>query len=267
MMHPQFFEMVEYAAHRNISVTTNTNLTLLTPIRARRLVRSGAHRIFVSIDGATADTYETIRVGSDFKLVLRNLKILIQNCREFGAGAPAVKIVMVLMRKNLAELPDMVRLVSGCGAEGLSVQHLCHDFAESSLPAHYEPMRNFVDEQTLLSEDPEVVHRTFDAARTAAAEVGLDLHLPNLHPIEHPSGTPGRKRCDWPWRGAYVSYDGKAMPCCMVATPDRINFGSVFESRPEDIWEGKPYEEFRDRLSSDDPPEVCKSCAVYRGTF
>jgi PAS domain S-box-containing protein len=26
---------------------------------------------------------------------------------------------------------------------------------------------------------------------------------------------------DWPWRGAYLSYDGQAVPCCMVSTPDR----------------------------------------------
>ena len=32
------------------------------------------------------------------------------------------------------------------------VQHLCHDFGESSLPEHYRPMREFVQQQTLLEE-------------------------------------------------------------------------------------------------------------------
>src|SRR5213082_1145082 len=34
MMHPRFFDMVEYAASRRLTVTTNSNLTLLTPARA-----------------------------------------------------------------------------------------------------------------------------------------------------------------------------------------------------------------------------------------
>jgi radical SAM protein with 4Fe4S-binding SPASM domain len=100
-----------------------------------------------------------------------------------------------------------------------------------------------------------------------AHELGVDLRLPRTRPRPHPPGTPGRKRCDWPWRGSYVSYQGHAMPCCMVATPDRINFGNVVEAGVEAIWTSEAYEQFRIQLDSDDPPEVCKSCAVYLGTF
>ena len=78
---------------------------------------------------------------------------------------------------------------------------------------------------------------------------------------------PARERCDWPWRGAYVSYQGLAMPCCMVATPDRINFGNMAERGVEAVWNGEAYQAFRDALSSETPPEVCRSCAIYSGTF
>ena len=33
------------------------------------------------------------------------------------------------------------------------------------------------------------------------------------------------------------------------------------------VWNGAAFQEFRDRLSSDDPPEVCRSCSVDSGTF
>jgi Iron-sulfur cluster-binding domain len=35
----------------------------------------------------------------------------------------------------------------------------------------------------------------------------------------------------------------------------------------EAVWNGPGYQAFRDALSSDSPPEVCRSCAVYSGTF
>ena len=58
-----------------------------------------------------------------------------------------------------------------------------------------------------------------------------------------------------------------AMPCCMVSTPDRINFGNISELGAEGLWNGPHYQEFRKQLSSDEPPEVCRSCSVYKGIF
>ena len=66
---------------------------------------------------------------------------------------------------------------------------------------------------------------------------------------------------------AYLSYDGHAMPCCMVSTPDRVNFGVAGEQGFQAIWNSPAYERFRDQLDSDEPPEVCRSCAVYAGMF
>src|SRR5437763_229644 len=129
--------------------------------------------------------------------------------------------------------PDLVRLAHSLGIGSVFVQHLCHDFGESSLPAHYAPMRDFVDGQTLLAEDPARVERFFGEARAVAKELGVDLRLPPTRPRFHPPGTPGPQRCDWPWKGPYVSYDGQAMPCCMVATPDRVNFGNLAEQGAE----------------------------------
>jgi radical SAM protein with 4Fe4S-binding SPASM domain len=268
MMHPRFFDMVAYAAGRGIVVSTNSNLTLLnTAERAERCVRSGLDTLHVSIDGATAETYERIRVRSSLARVERNLGLLLAAKRRLGSERPKLRLVMVVMRQNLDELPEVVRLARGWGFERVFVQHLCHDFGESSLPAHYRPMRAFVEEQTLLNEDPARVKQFFDAARAVAKELGVDLRLPRTRPKLHPPGTPGPQRCDWPWRGAYVSYDGYALPCCMVATPDRINFGSVAEAGVAAVWNGADYQAFRAALASAEPPEVCRSCSVYRGVF
>jgi hypothetical protein len=53
----------------------------------------------------------------------------------------------------------------------------------------------------------------------------------------------------------------------MVATPDRINFGNAATDGVVPIWEGPAYRAFRDRLDSDDPPDICRSCAVHNRTF
>lgn len=261
LMHPRFFDMVRHAAARGIEVSTNSNLTLLSERRAQECVESGLRRIHVSLDGASAPTYEAIRVNAKFDRVVRNIGRLV---RARGDNPlPQIVLVAVVMRRNLEEIPALVALAADLGVDALSVQHLCHDFGEDALPEKYRPMRAFVDAETLLNDDPVRVRRCFARAREVASARGLELRLPNLEACEpRPGG-----RCDWPWRGAYISYAGDAMPCCMVSTPDRINFGNMARSGVEAVWNNADYQAFRQRLASDVPPEVCASCAVYHGTF
>jgi radical SAM protein with 4Fe4S-binding SPASM domain len=267
MMHPRFFDMVSYAVNRGIKVTTNSNLTLLNQRRAEQCISSGLHCLHVSIDAASGEVYERIRVRAHFDRVVGNLERLHTARQRLHSETPRIHLVMVIMRQNLHELPDLVRLAHQLSVDQVFVQHLCHDFGEASLPSHYAPMRQFVDQQTLLHEDTQRVAHYFNQARALARELCVDLRLPRTEVRMHPVGTPGPKRCNWPWTGAYISYQGYAMPCCMVSTPDRINFGNIAEQGAETTWNSPAYQQFRDQLASDTPPDICRSCALYAGTF
>lgn len=266
MLHPRFLDMIDYAATRGIRVTTNSNFTLVSARRIEQLVGSRLDCLHVSVDGATAATYEAIRVRGRFDRLVGNLRRFAEARSRAGRG-PRLHLVAVVMRCNLDELAGIVRLGAGVGAEEVFVQHLCHDFAEETLPADYRPMRDYVEQQTLLGESPDRIERAFGEARRVADECKVAVRLPRPRPRPHPPGTPGPQRCDWPWRGAYVSYQGQAMPCCMISTPDRLNFGNLVEQGVEATWNGAGYEAFRRALDSDEPPAVCRSCAVYNGTF
>lgn len=267
MMHPRFFDMVTYAKDKGLRVTTNSNLTLLNRERAAHCVSSGLDCLHFSLDGATAQTYERIRKRSHFDRVVRNLEGLLEARERIGSKYPNIHLIVVIMRQNLHELPDLVRLGYNWSVEQIFVQHLCHDFGESSLPERYRPMREFVQGETLLEEETQRVERYFGEARHLADQLGVDLRLPRTRPRIHPPGTPGPQRCDWPWKGAYISYQGYAMPCCMVSTPDRINFGNMAEKGVKKVWNSVEFDVFREKLDSEDPPEICRSCSVYSGTF
>ncbi|MBV9354392.1 MAG: SPASM domain-containing protein [Chloroflexi bacterium] len=267
MMHPCFFDMVEYAAARGVTVSTNSNLTLLSSARARRCVASGLEWLHVSIDARSPELYAAIRRRSRLDRVLTNLRGLLQARRELGTNRPHLRMVSVVMRQNLAELPDLVELAAEYGFDALFVQHLCHDFGEDSLPTRYRPMREFVDRQTLLNEDLDRIERYFEAARQRARVVGVELRLPRARPRPTASDATGRQRCSWPWTGGYVSYQGRAMPCCMIATPDRLTLGDVGSASFAEVWDSDAYRDFRDRLASPTPPSICSSCAVYNGIF
>src|SRR5579885_2789595 len=127
MMHPRFFDMISYAVARGIRVGTNSNLTLLNAMRAERCVLSGLSDLHASVDGATAETYERIRVRAYFDRIVDNLERLIATRRRLQSETPRVRMVVVAMRQNLHEFPDLVRLAGRLGIDSVFVQHLCHD--------------------------------------------------------------------------------------------------------------------------------------------
>lgn len=267
LLHPQLFEMVNYAADKGLRVVTTSNLTLLDRELARECVHSGLARINVSLDAATAELYERIRIGSSFERVLENLRILMEERQQVGTGLPEVRIVMVLMRQNLEEVPAVVRLASQFGVGEVFVQYLCHDFGEESLPLAYRPMREFVDRQMISNGMRDQVRDVYREARLVAASCGVDLRLPLAGLGQPRELRHGERRCDWPWSGMYFSYDGQAMPCCMIATPDRLSLGNATTQTVQEIWDSPGYHDFRRQLDSPEPPAICRSCSVYRRLF
>jgi hypothetical protein len=53
----------------------------------------------------------------------------------------------------------------------------------------------------------------------------------------------------------------------MVMGDDRITLGDLTQTGFPQIWYGAAYRDFRRRLDSADPPEVCRGCSLYRHTF
>jgi MoaA/NifB/PqqE/SkfB family radical SAM enzyme len=267
MLHPAFFDMVSYASRRGIRVSTNSNMTLLDRERTEECVRSGLSWMRVPVDGATADTYEAIRVGSRFDRVLRNIRSLRRTRERLGSARPRVFLVMVVMKRNVAELKDVVRLAHEEGMEEVFVQHLCHDLSVSALPGQYRSLHDFVEEQSLAGAERRMVQSCFNEALAAAGKFKIGLRLPHIGTCRDAGPAAAPKSCDLPWRSAYFTCDGRVMPCSMIGLPERLNFGNVWEQGFLSIWNGEGYRRFRNQLGSGDPPAVCRTCSLYQGTF
>ncbi|MCR5868097.1 MULTISPECIES: radical SAM/SPASM domain-containing protein [Aquincola] len=273
MLHPRFFDMVEIAARRGIRVSANSNLTLLTPARVQRCISSGLAALSVSLDGATAATFEGVRHGANFGKVVRNLGRL-TDARDAAASPLEVRGVMVLMRSNLDELPALVELLHAHRVPELLVQRLSSDLEHEDLPGRYIPIRSYCRSAELRPQDLPHAEQVFEQARQRARALGLQLNLPSLRPAAAPAPAAGSPRCSWPWDGLYFTAAGEMLPCCMVATADRASFGRVFGPEPAsaevDIpgaWNSATARQFRRGLRDDAPPSICRSCALYHGTF
>ncbi|HEX2589475.1 MAG TPA: radical SAM protein [Gaiellales bacterium] len=269
LLAPGILDMISYASERGIAVGFNTNAQLLTPERSEQLVGTGLSWLCISVDGAVAETYESIRGGAQFSRLERHVPALTAAVRRRGGG-PDLSLVFVAMRRNIAELPDVVRLAARWGVPKVRVQNLSHSFDDTDPSGSYADIRRFAAEQALWTgQDHARAEEAFEQARAAADEVGCELRLPRLDEPGNGAeeGEPVQRGCDWPWRSAYVTHSGSVQPCCMVMGSDRVSLGDVNDTPFGRIWEGEAYGEFRTLLEGDDPPDVCRGCSLYRRVF
>jgi MoaA/NifB/PqqE/SkfB family radical SAM enzyme len=110
MLHPHFFEMVEYACNRGTQVKIETNGHYLSPENCARLKRLAVKAVQVSLDGATPETFGKMRVRGNFHSVIEGLHNL------HAAGVP-IEINHSPTGFNAHEIAAMVDLSAEVGAE------------------------------------------------------------------------------------------------------------------------------------------------------
>jgi radical SAM protein with 4Fe4S-binding SPASM domain len=103
-LHPQFDELIKYAKSLGIlDVMFNTNGLLLVEERVKLIVDAGIDLVIISIDGATKETYEKIRVGGNYDILMRNVERLIEYRKEKGRSKPLIRLQFVKMAENIQE--------------------------------------------------------------------------------------------------------------------------------------------------------------------
>lgn len=125
LISPHFVDILKIAARYRVpELLFLTNGQLLTPKIAEAVLDAGVTQVQISIDGATKETYEYIRRGAHFDRLVRNLKYLTARKRELARSSPRLQFNIVLMQKNLEELPLFVDLAEELGVEWIAARHL-----------------------------------------------------------------------------------------------------------------------------------------------
>lgn len=234
LAHPRLFDMIGNAVSRGIDVTTRTRLLTLGDERIEECIASGLRRIDVAPGAAHPSDCDYLRPGSKLRRALNNVRRLAAARRN---AFPEIRVVLMLLKSNREHLPELIRLARAHGADAIALEHLWHDQC---------PARRFVEAQSLLEEKPVLEH-----ARALAAQLGMRLDLPQA------------RRCERPWRRIHIGAWGEALPCPQARTAQRRTLGNARRDGIVRVWNNDAYREFRERLASDTPPQLCRTCSLH----
>ncbi len=145
---PDIFQLAKYATDKGLRVALATNGTLVTKEVAQKIVDAGVKRVSISLDGANAETHDSFRgIPGAFEAAIYGFR----NLKELGMP---VQINMTIAKHNAAELPKVLEMVRGLGADALHTFLLVPvgcgvDIAESQMvaPEEYERILNWFYDQ------------------------------------------------------------------------------------------------------------------------
>ena len=227
LLNPLLPKMIARAREAGLFTVVSTNAQALTRSMAYELVKSGLHRIIVSIDGFSEESYAAYRVGGDLHRALEGLQFLREAKAEYSSSI-CIELQVLRLRSNEHEWKWIMRHYKALGATRLvfkTAQLYDYHHGHSLMPT---------DERY---------------SRYKKGEDGT-YHLTR----------PRRRSCYRLWSGCVVTTTGEVLPCCYDKAGDHA-FGSLMEQNLEQVWHNKNADDFRRQVLQDSHAiPICREC-------
>ncbi|MBI3014934.1 MAG: radical SAM protein [Candidatus Tectomicrobia bacterium] len=256
-------KIIRWLKEQGIHVLFNSNGTLMNRRWQEALIASGLDEIRLSLDAATPETFARVRGKPLFEVIVKNIRGLMALKIERGSPLPLVSLWLTGLRETIKELPDFIRLAHSLGVDRVHLQRLVYWEEENHGRLATAGQSLF---GSLRDEEEEIIASGQELAR----ELGISFEASGA---TSPAASLARrdreqpwKDCMRPWTLMYISARGSCFPCCIApfSTKDlgSLSLGNAFAEDLATIWNGKRYQEFRQRLLSPDPPECCVGCGA-----
>ncbi len=225
-LNKDLFRIIDYAKKvKKIGyVWLSSNGMVLREVGYANVMSSSLDDVLISFDAAEKETYEKIRVGADFSVLLENIRALTDLRRSEGKG-PKIILATVASDTNVEELFKIVRMAGSLRVDKLLMFTVNSDFPNSK----------------------EMIFKDSSIQEKRLKHLASSLHLP----FEYSKYT----GCFEPWLRPYITWDGYVTPCASRPNAEEINFGNIFEQPFEEIWNSEEFQAFR--LAR---PLVCRRC-------
>lgn len=278
----QVLDNIECYTKYGIAIGTNTNLTVV-PEKAWYYLAHYFQFLNISCDGASKETYELIRKKLSYESFIGNLKQLQKEAPDLRRNLDCV-----VMKQNISELPDIVRLAAEHGISSVRFQRLGVNPLignELDRPEYYlslvqeklaeadavgreygisvvSPCYHRAGKQSHIPPmqqlQAEVAHRKRACERYAHLSLENDYYSERItqRDLQNNLWDAG-KPCQWAIERCYIDLKGNVTTCCFNM---KKYMGNILEQDFEDIWNGEAYRTFRKLMGQTKLPNFCKNC-------
>jgi pyrroloquinoline quinone biosynthesis protein E len=217
---------------------------LLANQNIERIIKSKLGEVQISIDGASKETFEKIRVRGKFEKVIEGVTIL--NREANASNRNLTRMWTVLQKQNVKEIEEFVSLAIRSEFKRLTFSISLNDWGQE-----FWKSRNN-SEVVDFDDAVQRIQKQFSFARNEGLEISLWMQK-GKYSHENTSSL-----CPWIFNRLYISSDSKLVPCAIIGNPEVSNLGDA--SRTINAWNGHQYRQFREAHISGNIPQCCVSC-------
>lgn len=256
LLHPHFFEMIEYARRRfpDVRISFITNGSLFTHDNISRIIDSSINSILVSIESSDEDEFQRIR-GGKLSRVKRGIEDLVDRKNQSG-GNLRVGFAVTVLKQTVNQINMIGDLYKQLGMDGgITIQML------QSMDC-YTQFYDFEIIRSIPNANDQVRLNGLIAGDLALREsLWIFRKQRNFYTDLFSSVAPGSNTCAWLENGLFMSANGIACSCCFIKDSQRDGLGN-FENNFPTILEKRA--EMLNQLRAGDIPSPCKGCGIAR---
>jgi MoaA/NifB/PqqE/SkfB family radical SAM enzyme len=251
-LNKDYLHMIAYLKKKHISTYLTDSFDLIDKNTTNYLVQAGVSGIYISMDAATKETYESIKVGCDYDRVINNIKYLLQEKKRLNTPLPEICFRYVINKKNKDEMIDFVEVVRKLGTRS--------EWGDGS-KIHFIGLLDF----------PEV-HSLYVDKIPKPSFPQNGGYMPIIYAHSEQSTNPNINRC-LAWGEPYLMLvpTPTVLPCCAVMMANAreklidYGFGDYTKESIKDIWNHPYYKWFRSQVTKQNRkvPALCEGCRAY----
>ena len=240
-----FFEMIKICDNYGVFVETITNGSLLNQKIIEKIFDSKSiYRVSISIDGATKEIFEKIRVKSNFDIVIENVKKLSKKNNE-NNNKVKLRAMCLLQKTNFHQLEEMVKLCKDIGFHEFELQVQMTGWGKDNWEnKNRESDINYGNDNSSSIKN---ILRKYNSKHFKASVVENNILSKD-------------NKCSYPWHNPYISAQGNVVSCCMVADAKVNNYGNINDKNFSKIWNSEEYQDLRKSIIDHNLKDFCKNC-------
>lgn len=230
-LNKEWVKQVRYAKDKGISfISTCTNGDVKGIPQG--IIESGIDYVSFQMGGTTQETHEIYRVNTNLENIRNNLLETIKLKRESNSNVH-LEAGLILMKHNEHQVDEFIEWCKSIEVDSFNIIDPCVRTIEQGnqyLPTNKD---NWIYDPT-----------KFEEGRLQRRIIP-------------------KNDCPWIYYSMTIMANGDVSPCCHDAC-GKETMGNIIEQELEDVWNGKKYQAFRNRIHTNQKNiDICRLCSGY----
>ncbi len=236
-LNPRIYDMIRYAADKNIAVISSTNGHFFTSERkADKVVKSGLTSLIFAVDGTTQESYERYRKGGNLHQVMQSIENVVRVKKRLSSNKPFINLRFIVMHDNKHEIPAVIEMGRKLKVDAVSLKTL-------------NPHGDIIHDRELgniyLPKDHHFQRFVYDCNREKRIKLKTNP-------------------CKAMWNCPVLHFNGNLSVCTFDPNDQRI-MGNLLDTKFDTIWKNRLYQKQRNQFRRD--YTQLKSCDCCTNAF